>query len=109
VLHEKRRDIAVLLTLGMKPFHVQKAFAFLGLLIGVTGIVFAFLVSPIVIWVFNEYKIFELPPEVLMIDYVHFALEWKHSLMVGLSLIVVGLLTTSGVYRLKPMVILRDE
>jgi|GEM_PF-3987146 len=113
VLHEKRRDIAVLLTLGMKPFHVQRAFAFLGLLIGVTGIAFAFLVSPIVIWVFNEYKIFALPPEVLMIDYVHFALELKHFLMVGLSelflLILVGLLTTIGVYRLKPMVILRDE
>jgi len=113
VLHEKRRDIAVLLTIGMKPFHVQTAFAFLGMLIGVTGILFAFLVSPLLCRVFNTFKVFELPPEVLMIDYVPFVLEWKHFVWVGMSelflLVLVGFLTTSNVYRLKPVVILRDE
>lgn len=113
VLHEKRPDIAVLLTLGMKPFRVQIAFAFLGMLIGISGILIAFIITPLLCKLFNNYRVFELPPEVLMIDYVPFILEWRHFFWVGLAelflLVLVGFVTTSNIYKLKPVVILRDE
>lgn len=113
VLHEKRRDIAILLTLGMRPLQVQRTFVFLGMLIGIVGILVGYITTPLLCEFLNYYKIIKLPPEALIIDHVPFILEWQHFFWVGISelvlLILVGYLTTLNVYKVKPVVILRDE
>ncbi len=70
---EKNRDIAVLLSMGLRKAQVRKIFIAQGALIGVAGTVLGLVLGYALSWIGGHYHLFSLAPEVYSIDYVPFA------------------------------------
>ena len=87
---EKRREIAILLTMGMKPYHVVRTFALMGLISGmygsllglVSGVVVSLVVTPITSS-FRDWFGFDLLNEdVYFINFIPCRLELSDVLIV---------------------------
>ncbi len=67
---EKRKDIAILKTIGADNSFILKTFLWQGLLIGFTGTVLGMLIGLVSIYVADTYHLVKLNPEVYMISYL---------------------------------------
>ncbi len=67
---EKRKDIAILKTIGADSGFILKTFLWQGMLIGISGTVFGTLIGFVVIYFADTYHLVKLNPEVYMIDYL---------------------------------------
>ncbi len=67
---EKRKDIAILKTIGADSRFILKVFLWQGLLIGITGTVVGTIIGLTVIYVADTYHLVKLNPEVYMISYL---------------------------------------
>jgi len=67
---EKIRDIAVLKTFGMQSRGILKIFISVGLTIGFVGAVLGIIMSYVVAYFINEYKLIRVPEEVYMMSYI---------------------------------------
>ena len=70
---EKTRDIAVLMSFGVRPDQVRRIFLLQGLLISVTGTVIGLVVGYTVSWAGSHYRFIPLSEAVYSIDYLPFA------------------------------------
>src|SRR6266498_1971960 len=89
---EKNRDIAVLLSMGLRKAQVRKIFIAQGALIGVAGTVLGLVLGYALSWTGGHYHLFSLAPEVYSIDYVPFAPRavdgiWVAVVAIGTSLV----------------------
>src|SRR5689334_12426673 len=73
---EKRRDIAVLRSMGMTAGRISRIFMAEGLLIGVAGTIFGMLLGLAVLWLQVKYGIFPLDPTVYIIPAIPVELRW---------------------------------
>ena len=90
---EKTRDIAVLMSFGVRADQVRKIFVLQGLLISVIGTVLGLVLGYALSWVGGRYP-FPLNAEVYSIDHLPFApLVW-HGLVVGAVSLGVSLIAT---------------
>jgi lipoprotein-releasing system permease protein len=90
---EKTRDIAVLMSFGVRADQVRKIFVLQGLLISVIGTVLGLVLGYALSWVGGHYP-FPLNAEVYSIDHLPFApLVW-HGLVVGAVSLGVSLIAT---------------
>jgi lipoprotein-releasing system permease protein len=90
---EKTRDIAVMMSFGVKPRQVRTIFLLQGLLIGLTGTILGLIAGYGLSWLGGHYH-FPLSAEVYSIDYLPFAARWTDGLIVGAVSLAVSLLAT---------------
>jgi lipoprotein-releasing system permease protein len=110
---EKTRDIAVLMSFGVKPRQVRTIFLLQGLLIGVTGTILGLIAGYALSWVGGHYHFIHLSAEVYSIDYLPFAARWTDGLIVAAVSLAVSLLATlypsNSAARVLPAEALRYE
>jgi lipoprotein-releasing system permease protein len=110
---EKTRDIAVMMSFGVKPRQVRLIFLLQGLLIGFTGTVLGLVAGYGLSWLGGHYRFIHLSAEVYSIDYLPFAARWTDGLIVAGVAFAVSLLATlypsSSAARVLPAEALRYE
>ncbi len=67
---EKRKDIAILKTVGADSRFILKIFLWQGMLIGVGGTVLGTIIGTGVVYIVDTYQLVKLNPEVYMIEYL---------------------------------------
>jgi lipoprotein-releasing system permease protein len=109
---EKNRDIAVMMSFGVRPRQVRLIFLLQGLLIGFTGTLLGLIAGYALSWAGGHYR-FPLSAEVYSIDYLPFAARWTDGLIVAGVSLAVSLLATlypsSSAARILPAEALRYE
>ena len=110
---EKTRDIAVMMSFGVKPRQVRLIFLLQGLLIGFTGTLLGLVAGFGLSWLGGHYRFIHLSAEVYSIDYLPFAARWSDVLIVAAVAFAVSLLATlypsSSAARVLPAEALRYE
>jgi lipoprotein-releasing system permease protein len=91
---EKTRDIAVLMSFGVKPRQIRTIFLLQGLLIGFTGTLLGLIAGYSLSWVGGHYRFIHLSAEVYSIDYLPFAARWTDGVIVAAVSLAVSLLAT---------------
>jgi lipoprotein-releasing system permease protein len=110
---EKNRDIAVMMSFGVRPGQVRLIFLMQGLLIGFTGTIIGLIAGYALSWIGGHYRFIHLSAEVYSIDYLPFAARWSDGLIVAGVSLAVSLLATlypsSSAARILPAEALRYE
>jgi lipoprotein-releasing system permease protein len=110
---EKNRDIAVMMSFGVRPGQVRLIFLMQGLLIGFTGTILGLIAGYALSWIGGHYRFIHLSAEVYSIDYLPFAARWTDGLIVAGVSLAVSLLATlypsSSAARILPAEALRYE
>ncbi len=91
---EKTRDIAVLMSFGVRPEQVRRIFLAQGLLISLTGTVIGLVLGYSLSWVGGHYHFIQLSAEVYSIDYLPFAPRVIDGVLVATVSLAVSLLAT---------------
>jgi lipoprotein-releasing system permease protein len=91
---EKTRDIAVLMSFGVKPRQIRTIFLFQGLLIGLMGTILGLVAGYCLSWVGGHYRFIHLSAEVYSIDYLPFAARWTDGVIVAAVSLAVSLIAT---------------
>ncbi len=91
---EKTRDIAVLMSMGVRKKQVRNIFMAQGVLIGVIGTVIGLLLGYAISYAGGHYHIISLSPEVYSIDYVPFAPRPMDGVLVAFVSIGVSFIAT---------------
>jgi lipoprotein-releasing system permease protein len=110
---EKTRDIAVMMSFGVRVDQVRKIFLLQGLLISLIGTVAGLIVGYGLSWIGGHYRFIHLNAEVYSIDYLPFAPRAVYALVVGGVSLGVSLLATlypsSSAAKVLPAEALRYE
>ena len=110
---EKTRDIAVMMSFGVAPGQVRRAFMLEGLLIGIVGTAIGLVLGYIASWAGGHYHFIHLSPDVYSIDTLPFAPRWIDGVIVSGVSIGISLLATvypsSAAARVLPAEALRYE
>jgi lipoprotein-releasing system permease protein len=109
---EKTKDIAVLMSLGVRPGQIRRIFLMQGFLISVVGTSLGLVLGYVVSWAGGHYR-FPLSAAVYSIDYLPFAPRLFDGVMVALLSLCVSLLATiypsSSAAKVLPAEALRYE
>src|SRR5271168_4849541 len=110
---EKTRDIAVMMSFGVRVDQVRRIFLLQGLLISVIGTALGLVVGYGLSWVGGHYRFIHLDASVYSIDYLPFAPRVVDALIVGAVSLGVSLLATlypsSSAAKVLPAEALRYE
>jgi lipoprotein-releasing system permease protein len=91
---EKTRDIAVLMSFGVRAEQVRRIFLVQGLLISVIGTVLGLILGYGVSWLGGHYRFIHLDAAVYSIDYLPFAPKLVDALIVAAVSLGVSLVAT---------------
>jgi lipoprotein-releasing system permease protein len=91
---EKTRDIAVLMSFGVRAEQVRRIFLFQGLLISVIGTVIGLLLGYGISWLGGHYRFIHLDASVYSIDYLPFAPTLLDAVVVAAVSLGVSLIAT---------------
>jgi lipoprotein-releasing system permease protein len=91
---EKTRDIAVMMSFGVRPRQIRTIFLLQGLLIGFTGTILGLIAGYALSWIGGHYRFIHLSAEVYSIDYLPFAARWTDGLIVAAVSLAVSLFAT---------------
>ncbi len=110
---EKRRDVAVLKSLGATSPGVARIFHYKGLVIGAAGTVTGSLVAALVGTVLERYPVIPLPENVFYVNALPVRMHWVHFALVALASMAICFLATiypaRRAARLIPVEVLRSE
>ena len=113
IVLDKRREIAVLKTLGVPSRGVRAIFMWQGTTIGVVGTVLGLALGLALCWVQRTFNLVALPPEIYFIDSLPVVVDPGDVVLVGVLAVVISFLATiypsSRAARLYPVEILRYE
>ena len=113
VVMEKRKDIAILQSMGATRESIRKIFLFKGCVIGVVGTVLGMLLGLTICLLIQKYHFIELPKDVFLISTVPVRIYLSNYLLVAFASLVVCLL--ASIYparqaaKLDPVEIIRYE
>ena len=91
---EKTRDIAVMMSFGVRAEQVRKIFLLQGLLISVIGTALGLIVGYGLSWLGGHYQFIRLDASVYSIDHLPFAPKVWHAVLVGVVSLGVSLVAT---------------
>jgi lipoprotein-releasing system permease protein len=91
---EKTRDIAVLMSLGVRQRQVRRVFMLQGILIGIIGTALGLTIGYILSWLGGHYRWISLSAEVYSIDYVPFAARPIDGILVAAVALGISLVAT---------------
>jgi len=91
---EKTRDIAVLMSFGVRADQVRRIFLYQGMLISVLGTALGLVVGYSLAWAGGHYRFIHLSAEVYSIDYLPFAPRWIDGVIVSAVSLGISLLAT---------------
>ena len=91
---EKTRDIAVLMSFGVRADQVRRIFLYQGLLISVIGTVFGLILGYGLSWLGGHYRFIHLDASVYSIDYLPFAPTVMDAILVAAVSLGVSLVAT---------------
>ena len=91
---EKTRDIAVLMSYGVRPSQVRRIFVWQGMLIGILGTSIGLVMGYALAWAGGHYRIIHLSAAVYSLDYLPFAPRWQDGVVVAAVALGVSLLAT---------------
>jgi len=113
VVIDKRREIAVLKTLGASSGGVRSIFIWHGTLIGVVGAAIGLALGLALCWVQDTFSLVALPAEIYFIDSLPVIVDVRDVVIVGIVALVISFLATiypaGRASRLYPVEILRYE
>ena len=113
VVMEKRKDIAILQSMGAPRAGIRKIFLIKGCVIGVVGTGLGVLFGLAICLLIQKYRFIELPKDVFLISTVPVRIYWSNFLLVGFASLGVCLL--ASIYparqaaKLDPVEIIRYE
>jgi len=113
VVMEKRKDIAILQSMGATRAGIRKIFLIKGCVIGVVGTALGVLFGLAICLLIQKYRFIELPKDVFLISTVPVRIYWSNFLLVGFASLGVCLL--ASIYparqaaKLDPVEIIRYE
>ena len=91
---EKRRDVAILMSLGTRRQQIQRIFLLQGLIIGAVGCLIGLTSGYTITALFNHYRWLKLDEQIYAISYVPFQSRWTDGIWVtGLALLTSFLAT----------------
>jgi lipoprotein-releasing system permease protein len=112
VVVERRRDIAVLNTLGATAKSVMSIFVIEGALVGLLGAVSGVLLGTIAIVIANRYQLVSLSADVYSISSVPLHFSWRDAFLAALIALLLSIVATiypaHAAGKLRPAEILRD-
>ncbi len=91
---EKTRDIAVLMSFGVRADQVRRIFLCQGMLISVIGTALGLVVGYSLAWAGGHYRFIHLSAEVYSIDYLPFAPRWIDGVIVSAVSLGISMLAT---------------
>ncbi len=113
VVMEKRKDIAVLKSLGATSQSIGRIFIYKGIIIGVIGTLLGTLLGYVGCWVLATYEIIELPKDVFYVKTLPVKMYLENFLMVAMASMGICLLATIYPARqaanLAPVEVIRYE
>lgn len=113
VVIDKRREIAVLKTLGVPSSGVRAIFMWQGSIIGIVGTVLGLALGLAMCWAQSTFNLVSLPPEIYFIDSLPVIVDAEDVVVVGVLAILISFLATiypaRRAARLYPVEILRYE
>ncbi len=110
---EKTRDIAVLMSYGVRPSQVRRIFLWQGMLISILGTSIGLVLGYALAWAGGHYRFIHLSAAVYSLDYLPFAPRWQDGLIVALVSLGISLVATlypsSSAAKILPAEALRYE
>ncbi|WP_028950336.1 lipoprotein-releasing ABC transporter permease subunit [Sulfurihydrogenibium subterraneum] len=82
---EKRKEIAILRTLGADRSLITKVFLFQGLFIGIVGSILGTILGLLIVYIGDTYHLIKLNPEVYLIEYLPLRISVLEVLVIFLS------------------------
>lgn len=93
IVLEKKKDIAILKSMGFTNHGVQSVFITLGMLISVIGLMVGFCLSIILYWLQKEYGLVSIP-DGFMIDSYPIEIKYIDFIIVAITVLVIGYLAS---------------
>jgi lipoprotein-releasing system permease protein len=115
-VHEKRKEIGILTSMGAGQNTVRRVFIWYGTMVGLTGTAIGIVVGTLVCWIITEFKLVSFPPEIAEVYFVSsipFITRWRDLAIIAAFSIVVSFIATiipsMRAARLNPVDALRHE
>ena len=93
---EKRRDIALLKSMGMTPKRITRLFMIEGMLIGIVGTILGIVLGLVVLYLQIHYQLFPLDPTVYIIPAIPVEIHWID--FVAITMASIGLSWLAAFY-----------
>ncbi len=93
IVLEKKKDIAILKSMGLTRAGIKTIFLALGLLISVIGLVVGFGLGLLLYWLQKEYGLISIP-DGFMIDAYPIEIRWLDFVIVACTVLVIGCLAS---------------
>jgi lipoprotein-releasing system permease protein len=115
-VHEKRKEIGILSSMGAERAMVRRVFMWYGTIVGLVGTATGILLGSLVCWIITRYELVSFPPEIAEVYYVSsipFVTRWIDLAIIAGFSIAVSFLSTivpsMRAARLNPVEALRYE
>ena len=96
-VHEKRKEIGILLSMGGDRSLVRKIFVYYGTLVGIVGTLTGILIGVVTNWIITRYELISFGPEIAEVYFVNsipFVTRWGDVGLIALFAVVVSFLAT---------------
>ncbi|HEU4886906.1 MAG TPA: FtsX-like permease family protein, partial [Thermoanaerobaculia bacterium] len=69
-VHEKRKEIGILSSMGAEPGMVRRVFIWYGTIVGLIGTATGIILGTLICWVITRYELVTFPPEIAEVYFV---------------------------------------